>query len=309
MEDKQPILVTGAHRTGTTWVGKMLAASDEAVYVSEPLNVLHRPGVMRAPVDRWYLYINEENEDDYLPALLETLEFRYHLWLEIGALRSLKDLLRMVRDLGRALEGRLRNARPVLKDPFAVFSAPWFADRLGCRVVVMVRHPAAFVSSLKRLAWFFDFKDLLQQPLLMRDYLEDFQEEMERLRYGPKDMIEQGSLLWKMVYASVARYLESYPDFVMVRHEDLAREPQEGFAEIYAALGLEYSSRIQRVILNATHSGNPQEVSEQRPYAVRLDSQAILSSWRNRLTGEEVKRIHVLTADVAERYYSDQEWE
>ena len=34
-----PILVTGAHRSGTTWVGRMLCASGEAHYVSEPFNV------------------------------------------------------------------------------------------------------------------------------------------------------------------------------------------------------------------------------------------------------------------------------
>ena len=39
-----PILVTGAHRTGTTWVGKMLSANSQTAYMSEPLNVLHRPG-------------------------------------------------------------------------------------------------------------------------------------------------------------------------------------------------------------------------------------------------------------------------
>jgi LPS sulfotransferase NodH len=43
----QPILVTGAHRSGTTWVGKILCASGEAAYISEPLNLWHRPGVMR----------------------------------------------------------------------------------------------------------------------------------------------------------------------------------------------------------------------------------------------------------------------
>jgi LPS sulfotransferase NodH len=49
-----PILVTGTHRSGTTWVGKMLAADSSTAYISEPLNVLHRPGVYRAKVKHWY---------------------------------------------------------------------------------------------------------------------------------------------------------------------------------------------------------------------------------------------------------------
>ena len=43
-----PILVTGSHRSGTTWVGKMLAADSDTAYISEPLNVLHRLGIFRA---------------------------------------------------------------------------------------------------------------------------------------------------------------------------------------------------------------------------------------------------------------------
>ena len=92
-----PILVTGAHRSGTTWVGKMLSSDACTAYISEPLNVLHRPGVFRAKVKYWYQYICEENEDEYVPAFEELLEFDYHLWDEIRSLRSQRDLLRMGR--------------------------------------------------------------------------------------------------------------------------------------------------------------------------------------------------------------------
>ena len=172
--ERRPILVAGAHRTGTTWVGKMLAASGEAAYISEPLNVWHRPGVLRIPIEYWYTYICDQNEGGFLTALSETSHFHYHPWAELKSLRSRKDMLRMGRDLSIFWKGWFLRQRPLFKDPFAVFSAPWFADRLGFQVVITVRHPAAFVSSLKRLNWSFDFQDLLQQPLLMRDHLEPY---------------------------------------------------------------------------------------------------------------------------------------
>src|SRR3972149_1862423 len=155
----QPILVTGAHRSGTTWVGRMLASHPRTAYISEPLNVLHRRGVYRADVERWYTYITEGNEDKYLPAFHELLNFHYHLFSELGSLRSQKDFLRMGRDLAIFMNGKLRGQRVLLKDPFAVFSAPWFAQKLNCQVVITVRHPAAFASSLKRLNWTYDFKN------------------------------------------------------------------------------------------------------------------------------------------------------
>lgn len=69
----QPILVTGAHRSGTTWVGKMLAGSQVA-YISEPLNVLHRPGVLCAKVKHWYQYVCDDNEAEYLAPFEELLD-------------------------------------------------------------------------------------------------------------------------------------------------------------------------------------------------------------------------------------------
>ena len=160
-----PILVTGTHRSGTTWVGKMLAADAMTAYISEPLNVLHRPGVFRAKVKYWYQYICEENERDYIPAFEELLEFDYHLWDEIRSLRSRRDVLRMGRDFLIFYNGLMRGQRLLIKDPFAVFSAPWFAKHLNSKVVITVRHPAAFASSLKRLNWPFDFQDLLFVPV------------------------------------------------------------------------------------------------------------------------------------------------
>ena len=96
----RPILVTGAHRTGTTWVGKMLTAGGGCAYISEPLNVLHRPGVLNLPVEHWYKYICAENGAAFTDAFQAPLRLRYHLLAELAAIRSRRDALRMIRDLG-----------------------------------------------------------------------------------------------------------------------------------------------------------------------------------------------------------------
>lgn len=305
--DRSPILVTGAHRTGTTWVGKMLAAGGQAAYISEPLNVWHRPGVMGASTTYWYQYIDESNQDDYLEALRQTLSYNYHLLAEIRSLRSRKDFLRMVRDMGIFARGRLAKQRPLLKDPFAVFSAPWFAERLGCRVVITIRHPAAFASSLKRLDWPFDFSNLLQQPRLMQRWLEPFREEM--LGMHPEDILGQGALLWRMVYQAVAAMLQEYPQFMLVRHEDLSLDPLGGYNKLYQELGLDFTARAEQAVLASSSSENPKELSKKRVHAVRLDSRSNLHNWKRRLSPEEIERIRRQTGDLAARFYPDIEWD
>lgn len=301
-----PILVTGAHRTGTTWVGKMLAAGGEAAYISEPLNRWHRPGVMSAPVRYWYTYICPDNEGVFLPALRQTLALHYHTLAELKSLRSRKDLLRMGRDWSIFTRGRLLNQRPLLKDPFAVFSAPWFAQRLGCQVVITVRHPAAFSSSLKHLKWDFDFRDLLEQPLLMRDWLEPYREQMASA--GREDIVAQGALLWRMVYQVVEDYAGQIPGLRVVRHEDLSNDPQGGFQNLYKFLGLKFTPSARQAILKSSAAGNPRELSRSNVHAVRLDSRASLSNWKRRLSSEEIQRVWRLTGDLAGRLYPLETW-
>jgi hypothetical protein len=306
MSELTPILVTGTHRSGTTWVGKMLAADALTAYISEPLNVLHRPGVFRVKVNHWYQYVCEENGDEFLPAFQDLLEFDYFLWDEIRSLRSRKDFLRMGRDFLIFYNGLMRGQRALLKDPFAVFSTPWFAKHLNCKVVITVRHPAAFASSLKRLNWLFDFQDLLEQPLLMRDHLELYRDQMQSIK--SEDVIGQSALLWKMIYHSVDATRKSNPDFIVVRHEDLSRDPLAGYRDLYQSLGLEFTPRVEKAILNSSSSENPVELSHKKVHDFKLDSRANIDIWKKRLSVDEIDRIRKMTEETSTLYYSDAEW-
>ncbi len=303
---KHPILVTGAHRSGTTWVGRMLAANPQTAYISEPLNVLHRRGVYRTEVKHWYQYITEENEEQYLPAFHELLNFRYHLFGEIGSIRSQKDFLRMGRDLSIFMKGKIFKQRALLKDPFAVFSAPWFAKKLNCRVVITVRHPGGFASSLKRLNWPFDFRDLLDQPMLMRDHLETDRAEMESI--PADDVIGGAALLWRMIYRAVHTTFGLFPEFKIVRHEDLSLDPVAGYKSLYESLGLTFDEKVRETILNSSSSENPTELSKKKVHSVKLDSRANMDNWKKRLTPEEILRVRKMTEDVSHLFYSDEEW-
>lgn len=304
--DLNPILVTGSHRSGTTWTGKMLAAAADTAYISEPLNVLHRPGVYRLPVKYWYTYIAEENGAEYRPAFNEMLNFQYHTLLEIKSLRSVKDFLRMGRDFHIFFNGSMRGQRALVKDPFAVFSAPWFAQQLNCKVVVTARHPGGFVGSLKRLGWNFDFGNFLNQPLFMRDHLEDDRAAMEAT--DKNDIVGQAALLWKIVYRFVHGTRSLFPEFHIVRHEDLSRDPIGGFQNLYQALGLDFTERVKGIIQNSSNSENPKKLAKHRTHSVNLDSRANLDNWRKILSHEEIQRVRNLTEGVWQQFYSETEW-
>jgi hypothetical protein len=211
----------------------------------------------------------------------------------------------MLRDSFIFLRGRLTRQRVLLKDPFALFSAAWFAQRLDAKVVIVLRHPAAFVSSLKRLNWSFDFSDLLTQPVLMRDYLKPFRQEMES---APEDLLGQASLLWRIGMHTIAQMKKQHPEFHIVQHEELSKDPVAGFRSLYLKLGLPFTSKVERNILRTTGSKNPNEASLDSVYNTKLDSAANLKNWKQRLSAAEIERVRHITQKDAEPYYGPEEW-
>ncbi|MCI0563825.1 MAG: sulfotransferase, partial [Nitrososphaera sp.] len=199
--NKPPILITGAHRSGTTWVGRILAASSEVGLIYEPFNITsNRPGVCNHKFENWFQYLSSSDHSPYRHVFDQTLSFKYSIRNEISALKTLRDVGRMARDWGKFSYYRFSHKRPVIKDPIALLSAPWLYNEFQCQVVLLVRHPAAFASSLKRLNWPFNFKYLLNQNALMNDYLGDYREEIEVFK-DPSDVIGQAALLWKVLYS------------------------------------------------------------------------------------------------------------
>jgi hypothetical protein len=304
---QHPILVTGMPRSGTTWVGRMLTASRQVGYINEPFNLAVSPGTFRIPVDHWYEYISAANEAQILPQLRRALDFEYPLRRELVRCRNRTDLLHTLRSWRAFARGRHR--RPLVKEPHAVLSIPWFAEQLASDVVVTVRHPAAVVSSWKRLDWSFDFSNLLDQPTLMQDWLEPFRLEMQAALAPDKALVDRVALLWAVIYSVIDRQRERCPRLHVVRQEDLSRDPVAEYAKVYDAVGLSFTSAAAEAVRAASSEENPKETNPESPHETRIDSRANLESWKRRLTSDELGRIRRLTETTADRYYSRLDWE
>jgi Sulfotransferase family len=302
-----PILVTGSHRSGTTWVGKMLLRSGMA-YVQEQFNPQRYPGWPGFRLPHWYLYVCKENEGPYVEAFERVLALRFPLGEGIPNVRSPRAAGRLAREWYRGAWGRLRGARVLVKDPIALFSSDWLAERFGMAVVVMIRHPAAFAGSLKKLDWRFDFRNWAGQPLLLRDHLAPFEERIREFAARPPDLIEQAILMWNGIHHAIAGYRNRRPDWVFVKHEDLAEGPVDGFRDIAARLDVPWTERLRRAVARHSGGGNPAEVPTWRHQSVRRDSRATSRTWLHRLTEEERARVRSGTEEVARRFYSDSDW-
>jgi len=302
-----PILVTGAHRSGTTWVGRMIARSRSVVYVHEPFHIHHHPGVCGAEFLKWFTYICDENADDYYTDIKKCIDLRYNLAAEIKAGNLSGQWRRVVRQYNKYLFYRFLRARAVVKNPIALFSAEWLAKAFNMGVVVMIRHPAAFAGSLKKAGWTHPFVHFLEQPLLMRDYLSDFKDEIGYFTATQQPIIDQAVLLWKLTHSVILRFQERHPDWIFVRHEDISRDPNFFFKDIFARLSLPWNPELDQIVTTHSRSGNPVELSAGQNMFIR-DSIANIESWKSRLTKPEIQKIHDGVKSLSRCFYTEDEW-
>jgi hypothetical protein len=286
----------------------MIAASPKppVAYLWEPFSVLHRPGICRARFPYWFPYVCAENEQPYLAPITDMLDFRYGTAAELRSVRSVKDAGRLIRDRRGFHRYRAQSARPLLKDPIAVFSAEWLSDTFAMDVLVLIRHPAAFANSVKMRRLRHPFGDFLAQPLLMRDLLSPFEEEIRGFTSHERPLLDQAILLWKLIHHAIAEFRHRRPEWLFLRLEDLASDPMSRFEDIYIRLGQELDVRARAIILEHSRSTNAAESPD--PADHRRDSRASIETWKSRLTGEEIEKIRREVEPLSKEFYSDVDW-
>jgi hypothetical protein len=195
------------------------------------------------------------------------------------------------------------NKRPLVKDPLAVFSSEWLANRFDMDVVMLIRHPAAFVGSLKVADWPFQFTHLLDQPLLMDDLLSPYANEIVDFVENDHDLIDQAILIWNLIYSVVLEFQKKYQDkWVFIKHEDLSRNPLGEFKSLYEKLSIPFSEQAR---FRITKYSSPDSTSGS---SMTRDSKSNIWKWTTRLTQDEISRIKDKTSNVSSHFYQEKDW-
>lgn len=288
----KPILVTGSHRSGTTWVGKMLSIGSGVVYINEIFNVDHGLLKNKKLFKNWFMYITRDLEkSDYT--------------LSIKQLFDCKVRENRVSPFFYLVYKLFNYPRPLLKDPIAVISSEWLATKFNMDVVLLIRHPAAFVSSLKRLNWRFDFDNFLKQEQLMKDHLYPFK---ARINKKGMDFIEEASLLWLCINSIVDIYAQRHPEWIIKRHEDISLDPLTEFSDIYQRLGLHWSSKIERHIRNFSSTTNLTEAPNNNVHYLLRNSRDNMKVWKQKLSEDEITRIRNIVEPLSSKFYQESDW-
>ena len=300
------IFVTGAPRSGTTFVGHTLSAPLQVDYIHEPFN----PDCGISGINRRFLYLRPDGSDS--AAVRESIGglFRYDVKLSTGYYPEDSVLKKGV----KAIVGsrgpfylRLAKINPfhtaaVVKDPVGCLLTAYLAEQHRVRPVVMVRHPVAVAASVKRLGWKPDLEFLAGQPHLAEDY---FQSDC----WADADLstpIRAAAWEWRALNTVLLAQAALHPDWLLIRHEDLSAEPVATFRTLYRELDLPWSDRLERDVLRRTRGSNPTEARRGRTQDFSRDSRGLLDLRLGMLTAEERREVFAITEDVALDLYPEE---
>ena len=306
MNQSKLILVTGAHRSGSTWVGQVLAEAERMGYMHEPFNPIY-PSVKSAPIEDWFLHICEENEGGYDQYFDKILRWDYQTMPRLAGVKTKFQLMMWIKYQRIFAKNKRLGNQVVMKDPIAFFSAPWLYQKFDCQVITLVRHPAAFTYSLKRKNWEFPFSHLQKQHTLMAQFPEELQKGINDFAAKRTDIIQQACLFWRILYHQLNVYKTKFPQWIHLSHEQLSMNPMVEFETLFQRLSLDFSPKVQQFIKDSTGDGNPSGTSGNEEQ-LRRNSAANIRYWKNKLTNDERNRIKELTADIWPLYYSESDW-
>ncbi len=305
---RRPILVTGLPRSGTTWIGRMLATSRQTQYVFEPFTASRHKTLSLRPhtLQGMFPYVPAGTHNaQVFEFVASNLGLSRDYRAELGAIASMRDVPRfLLREL-RYQSGRWRQLRPIQKDPHAILSAPWLAETFQMDVVITLRHPAATVASLLRKTWRYQLRSLLRHAHLTSGPLRPFAEQLDAFRPRDDNQLDEAILLWNCLMAVLLDYRRQFPGWTFVRHEDLARDPVPGFEQLYAAVGLNYTAEVREQIAANSTAGNPTSSAHGQ---VKRDSLAASEAWRSSLPAATIERIRHETARLADQLYAEPDW-
>lgn len=309
MSKKRNILVTGSPRSGTTWVGKTLGQLPSTDYIDEPFNAdgngRFADNSMKYYARTWFLHAPGSAEEEPMRKALEARIRQTNLpWLnayEVCKTRGLISVQTPVRFTRHLLLRTFQPKRLLIKDPIAIFSAPWLHENFDMDVVCTIRNPLAFAGSMKKWGWSYPFDHLARQEQFVENRLSKFAGEINEFASNPKEILEKACLWWNCFYHVIAQYQAEYPNWAYVRHEDLVQNPVDGYKGICEQINIEFTDSVRSWITEMTSDSGPSDVNS--PAFQKRDATEVVSSWQKRLSPEDVQYVIRSTEETAGPFY------
>ncbi|HEY3724957.1 MAG TPA: hypothetical protein VGN59_16525 [Acidimicrobiia bacterium] len=288
------LLIVGVPRSGTTWIGRTLGATDEAAYVNEPdgfrdplafrtmlalgENPILEPGADSPDAERlWAGALAGGRTAGTARDRVARLLFE----------RTPLDDLRAARARGRAtgragLAAKLAVARVpepgatrvVVKSVQSALAVEWIVDRFRPQVLLVERNPFNVLASWAELGYVRNPRETAAIAAFARRRWD-----LEAPDADAPHLALQ-AFLFGVLSSALRESAAHHSDWVRTRHEDLCVDTVPRFRALAAELGLLWGERAEHFVTDSDQDGTP--------YRTQRRTEDQPDRWRERLDAEQV---------------------
>jgi hypothetical protein len=311
------VLIVGIPRSGTTWVSRTLGSTPGACSLDEPDNHFHFPFAYRAKLNlrtRQFPHLAPADDAPELEELWRAALARPRGHPTLGARARRSASMRLLGSAGvpsvsAALNGtrqpnvRLRLAaalalpeRPpsgaehlVVKSVHTLLALDWLLARHELTVVVVLREPLNVLSSWAQLRWLGrpgdDMLDTLSPEAAQRLAATIGVERPA----ANASVLARAAWLLGLLTSSLKEATDRHPEWHVVAHEDLCRQPNERFRALAETAGLAWDPAVDRRLEESDRPGAGYDASRERA--------SLPEAWRSRLSAAQISEsMSVLSA-------------
>ncbi len=300
-------VICGLHRSGTTYIGRILSLSHSTSVIYEPFNDVW--GLEYAPPR--YTYWRAEDASSYAEEILQkALLFQGSFskpvstksgWRKtgyklFGGERHLQwNRLKLLQFL------RMTPDHVIWKDPFCTFMIDYLSIIYNMKIVCMIRHPCAHYHSVSKQNWSFDISNLTRQKKLLNDYGFGISEHLWEKAKG--DNLTSTALLWKIMSRLVTSISKKDNNLLLVRHEDLCMKPEAEIDHICKWLGVCFTSRMRSYVDTTSHGLYAESLNGKEHDFVR-NSKALVDVWKSKVPKEKQNIILDIIGEDIKPFYT-----
>lgn len=255
---KSTVLVAGTGRSGTTWIGDVVAAATHKRVLFEPFLVDHNDTLILARSGKHHIHPDIHNYSKYLRG-------------------DEPNIRQYDKDIERILVGNVKGGwvnqdvhlgvyfGRVVKEIRANLMIGYIARKWPeLKVILVIRNPIDVVESMLQqamLGWLFDWHPnaFLQQANLMHDYLGSVH---DLLKEG-HPISQRLAIRWCIENCVALDQISGLANVLVVQYEDLCRHPQ-AWVRISEHLGRDTwdNDKAQEMMSKPTHTSRPGKSAE-----------------------------------------------
>jgi hypothetical protein len=270
------ILVAGTARSGTTWLGDILASQLRGRVMFEPF---HSRKVKAYSHYHYFHYMHPHEKDEGLAAFCRTVfsgEIR-DKWID-GYVEVLLPQYRIIKEIrANLLLKWIQNNFPQVPQLF------------------IIRHPCAVVLSRMALNWDTDrdIESFLAQPKLVEDFLGEKLDVIKKAVHPE----EKHAIIWCVTNLIPLRQFQEN-ELNVLFYENLCTQPEVEIARLFQAIQLGYQDSLFNTLEVPS--------TTTRPTSAIVIGEDNLSRWQNRLHSKQIDKIlNVVEAFGLEYLYGD----